>query len=420
MTRLCAGKNGLYGADGKPFCYLADTAWTLLHRLTKDDMAFYLDTRAAQGYNAVQVAALTEDDGLRVPNAYGQRPLLSRDGCFDPAAPDEAGGYWNLLDEFLDMANRRGILVALLPTWGDKFNRQDGLGPEIFTPENAYRYGLWLGRRCRNRDNLLWVLGGDRPLQTPRHTAVMDEMARGLREGDGGAHLITFHPPGAASSVDFLAGRDYLDFHAVQSSHALDSYDSWRLLRRTREREDKPCLDMECRYEDFPACFEPAYGYRWTAADLRQNLYSSLMEGACGFVYGHASVWCFREREEDGVPPWREALLRPGARQTPYAARLRLSRPYAAFRPAPELIDGDAETLTLAGRGERYAFVYAPAGQPLRVRAGKLGGKALKESWFNPCTGKETAAGCVPPRDWLFTPPSGGRGRDWVLILDVL
>ena len=33
-----------------------------------------------------------------------------------------------------DAAARRGLHVGLLPTWGDKFNKKWGTGPEIFTP----------------------------------------------------------------------------------------------------------------------------------------------------------------------------------------------------------------------------------------------------------------------------------------------
>ena len=48
-------------------------------------------------------------------------------------------------------ANDKGLLIGFLPTWGDKWNKKWGVGPEIFTPANAEAYGEWLGRRYRTR-----------------------------------------------------------------------------------------------------------------------------------------------------------------------------------------------------------------------------------------------------------------------------
>ncbi|MFX7540918.1 DUF4038 domain-containing protein, partial [Acinetobacter baumannii] len=69
--------------------------------------------------------------------------------------------YWDHVDEVVRMANERGIYIGMLPTWGDKWNKKWGVGPEIFTPESAERYGEWLGRRYRDA-GIIWILGGDR------------------------------------------------------------------------------------------------------------------------------------------------------------------------------------------------------------------------------------------------------------------
>jgi len=404
---------------------MADTAWTMLHNLTREEMEMYFSKRAGQGFNAVQVSLLTEDDGVCEPNRYGHRPLLRSGDIYDPAAPDERDAndnYWTLADDMLSMAARYGMVVALLPTWGDKFNRKWGIGPEIFTPENAFIYGKWLGERYRNRENLIWVLGGDRPLENETHRKIIDRMAEGLRQGDGGNHLITFHPCGAESSVNYLAGRSYIDFHAIQSGHGLECYDSWQLLRNTIMTEKKPCMDMECRYEDFPVSFNTDYGYFWNDADVRQNIYWNMMEGACGFAYGHRLVWCFHGKDEQYRFSWQEALDRPAAQQMKYAVRLRLNRPYGEFRPAPELVETHTNGMShqCAGRGDRYAYLYSPLGLPLFTHLSSLGKTAIKASWFNPRTGEETVFACVAPKDEVFVPPTQGKGEDWVLILDVL
>ena len=67
-----------------------------------------------------------------------------------------------------------------LPTWGDKWNKKWGAGPEVFTPANARAYGEWLGRRYAGQA-IVWIVGGDRPIETDTHKAIIRAMAQGLR-----------------------------------------------------------------------------------------------------------------------------------------------------------------------------------------------------------------------------------------------
>ncbi len=111
------------GNDRRLF-WLGDTAWELFHRLTREEADFYLKNRADKGFNVIQAVALAEFDGLTQPNAYGQIPLIDN----DPTQPNEA--YFRHVDYVIDRAAQYGMFVALLPTWGDKFNKKWGTGPE--------------------------------------------------------------------------------------------------------------------------------------------------------------------------------------------------------------------------------------------------------------------------------------------------
>lgn len=394
--------------DGSLFFYLADTAWELTHKCTREQILRYLTVRGQQGFNAVQVAALPEKDGLRRPNAYGELPLAD----MDPLKPREA--YFQHLDFLLEEAGKRDMLVALLPTWGDKWNQKTGSGPEIFTERTAYFYGRWIAGRYRERENLIWVLGGDRPVDTKEQEAVMDAMGRGLREGDGGSHLMTFHPCGAATSLDFLKGKDYLDFHTSQSGHGLECYDSMEYLRALRDGEHKPFMDMECRYEKQEACFNASYGYRWDSHDVRRNAYWNLCMGVCGHTYGHDSIWQL-------LPGWEQALEDPGAWEAQYVKRLALSRDYIGFREAPELLLRESMGLDAmaAGRGANYAYWYTPQGSPIFADLKTLG-SVLKMSWYNPRSGEERPFAIVGGGENVFVPASSGKNGDWILIADVL
>ncbi|MEA3207394.1 MAG: hypothetical protein QOE70_451 [Chthoniobacter sp.] len=121
--------------------------------------------------------------------------------------------YFEYVDYVVDKAASLGLYVGLLPTWGDKVNKKWGRGPEIFTPGNARVYGVWLGSRYRDRPTI-WILGGDRPCETPRHVAIYRALEEGLRDGDGGVHLITYHPMGGHSSSEYVNDEPWLGIRA--------------------------------------------------------------------------------------------------------------------------------------------------------------------------------------------------------------
>ena len=426
MKKLKVHEGGRYlkWENGEPFFYLGDTAWELFHRLSKAEIEYYLSIRAAQGFNVIQAVALAEFEGLHEPNAYGRSPLNLRDGAYDPASPDVGGDYdyWQHVDFAVDTAAQMGLFIGLLPTWGSNFNPEWAKCSAIFTPENARAYGEWIARRYKDKWNIIWILGGDRPLKTQEHREIIRAMGEAIRSVDGN-HLITFHPVGWASSADFVAGQAYIDFHTVQSGHDTNCYDSWRLVHRTGEAEAKPFMDSEPRYEDHPACFKAEYGFLWDDADVRQNAYWNLMEGVCGHTYGNHSVWRFSTEPTPYWPyRWQEVMHHDGAKQMAHLVSLRMSRPYFELRPAPELVADDPARMAhqCAARGEKYAFLYSPLGLPIRAHLETLGGKAIKAAWFDPRTGESKVFAVVPPAQTLFVPPGSGKGGDWVLVLDVL
>jgi len=185
-THLQVSENQHYVVDenGDPFFWLGDTAWELFHRLDLEEAEHYLSVRAEQGFNLVQAVVLAEQQGLTVPNAYGDLPLID----LDPTRPNEA--YFEHVDRIVKAANSRGIVVGMLPTWGDKFNKKWGAGPEVFTPQNAETFGRFLGKRYKDA-SIVWILGGDRIPEKEEDFAIIEAMAKGLSEGDGGKHLTT-------------------------------------------------------------------------------------------------------------------------------------------------------------------------------------------------------------------------------------
>jgi len=435
LPRLQVSGNGrfLVTEQGKPFFWLGDTAWELFHRLNREEAEIYLSNRAALGFNVIHAVALAELDGLNTPNPYGHRPL--RD--LDPTRPNEE--YFRHVDWIVRRANALGMYVGFLPTWGDKWNKAWGVGPEIFTPANAEAYGEWLGRRYRDA-GVVWILGGDRPIDAARadgQRAILRAMLRGLRNGDGGKHLVTFHPTGGAGSVEVLGDEPGIDFHMRQNGHNAEytgRYDkTWVDYGRSPA---KPVIDGEPLYEDHPVGFDAKKFGHSIAGDVRRPLYWDLFGGAFGHTYGHHSVWQMwapgRDPVNNPLMPWTEAILQPGAAQMRHGRALIESRPSLSRIPDDGIVVLDRVPTSVPGAGRyrfvatrdvegTYAMVYAPVGRSFRVRMDVIRGPKVRAWWFNPRDGSAQRIGrqsFANTGEREFVPPSPGEMLDWVLVLD--
>ena len=421
QLKISADHRYLLTSDDKPFFWLGDTAWELFHRLSMEEAEKYLENRAAKGFTVIQAVILAELDGLNTPNFYGNRPLEGN----DPGRPVEA--YFRHVDRIVDKANALGLTMALLPTWGDKWNKKWGVGPEIFTPSNARVFGKFLGNRYRSK-NLVWVLGGDRNCEEEEDYIINRELAKGLREGDGGRNLISYHPQGGSSSSDFFREADWIDFHMSQTGHTTESRNYTFNIKHRKIQPLKPHLDGEPRYEDHPDRFDPAR-YGWMDAfDARQCGYWSMLSGAFGHTYGNHNIWQFNSQKFKSVSwartHWTVAMEHPGAFQMGLMRRFFESIPWQQLEYNPELImspnpEGPKYKMAALTRDGRWMVVYIPFGDTTGIKTEGLRGTRLRASWFNPRDGTKTDAGEFDKKPvQTFLPPSIGRGSDYVLLLE--
>lgn len=440
--KLRVSENGrfLETEIGDPFFYMGDTAWELFHRLDREEASIYLKDRAEKGFNVIQAVVLAEIDGLFIPNPYGDVPLEN----LDPARPVE--GYFEHVDYIVNLAERLGLYIGMLPTWGDKVNKEWGVGPEIFAPENAFTFGQFLGKRYKEKP-VIWILGGDRKVDTDRHRTIWNAMAEGLEDGDGGNHLITYHPQGGTSSSDFFHNADWLDFNMHQSGHGDDPESRWKVNLRDRAlTPTKPSLDGEPCYEDIPKKFWEAdpmptrhtlqpeqadsiFKHGWfDDHDVRNAAYWSVLSGACGHTYGNNNIWQMYEYgQKPNIYPrsdWKTALSHPGASQMGYMRQLFETRNFWLLQPAPELIlndpgSGSGKMMAAIASDRSYAYAYTPVGQALEIDLKALGRATFTSQWFNPGTGEYAEQTPVKGKQkQVFQPPGSGTEQDWILILE--
>jgi len=201
--------------NGKPFFWMGDTGWQLLHKLSKNDVDLYLETGFLQGFNVIQLLLMPELNGLKTPNKIGEVPIINN----DLDKPNEK--YFELLDYVLNKAAGLGIYIAMLPSWGDTWDYIP-LGEKklVFTTEKAFRFGKYLGNKYKNQWNIVWIMGGDRNPENIRHYEIINSLVSGLKEGENNKHLITFHPGGDCSSASFFHDEKWLDFNMTQTGHS--------------------------------------------------------------------------------------------------------------------------------------------------------------------------------------------------------
>ncbi|MDR2145062.1 MAG: glycoside hydrolase family 140 protein [Tannerella sp.] len=437
--QVSANKRFLQHADGTPFFYLGDTGWELFHRLDREDADRYLADRASKGFTVIQAVALAEFDGHIAANAYGFLPLED----YDPARPAVKDGadndYWDHVDYVVNKANELGMYIGLLPTWGRYWHEGAGVkdNQPLFNAENAGKYGEFLGARYKDRE-IIWILGGDRHVENDAQKEIIRAMARGLKKGDGGAHLITFHPTGGRGSSEYFHTDDWLDFNMRQNGHNTDYTGVYSKTADDYALQPvKPVIDGEPLYEDHPASFNAAKLGHSISADVRRPLYWDLFSGAFGHTYGHHSVWQMYDPAKNRQPinnpllTWQEAINQPGAIQMMYGRLLMESRPFLTRIPDPTIIvtgkvptamPGEGRYRFVATRDEAgtYAMVYVPVGRDFSVRTDVIKGDKITAWWYNPRNGKATKIGTFANdrKERAFTPPDKGEMIDWVLVLD--
>jgi hypothetical protein len=425
---LSVSPNGHYLQDqnGKPFFYLADTGWELFHRLNEADAEFYFKRRAEQGFTAIQCVILAEFSGLTEPNANGDLPLLDN----DPARPNEP--YFRHVDKLVERMNARGLVAALLPTWGDKWNQKWGAGPEVFTPENAAVYGEFLGKRYRNA-SVIWVMGGDRPVDTPRHRDIVDAMAKSIRKGSESRQLFTFHPCGKQKSSQYFHNADWLSFNMSQTGHGRNFPNYRYIWDDFALQPAKPCIDGEPGYEDHFSDFNIVNGFL-RDIDVRHSAWWALLAGAAGHTYGCHAMWQFwepgRKPVNNPMKAWRLSIDNPGAIQMGHLRRFIESLPNGfKRRPDPALVSDapgeDWKKVVAASdrsgdgaKDARWIAAYFPFASSASIDTTAIASPKVRVKWFDPRTGETHDKGVFGNHEKRrFETPSELHPLDWVLVI---
>lgn len=462
MEKLRISDNNRYfvKSDGTPFVWMADTVWTMPQRLKWDDAEYLMKKRKEQGFTVLQIVALDPEQDVEMRNPAGVKALPEN----DLTSPSEQ--YFQYLDWILDKAEKYGFYVLLLPVWGQLVVGDNWLG-DMFditvTEENAYPYGKWIGNRYRDRNNLVWCLGGDRQ---PIHKGidyrnVWRRMAEGLAKGLTGKDLkynqedpawrdimITYHAcheaeTGECSTMSYWTDEEkWISFIMLQSGHGA-APKNYELVTKeyTRERT-MPVWDGEPAYEMMPTSF-PEFTDFHGSWMVRKRAYWSLMAGSFGHTYGHCNVWCsISEKEKNPMfrLTWQESLFCEGADQIRYLRAFMEDLKTMTYIPCQEILpvgqgegEMDLHQQACVSSEDGTICVYLPSGGEVTLdlnkckKAASTNGETCYLWWYNPRDGKfysdaETATDQPVKADakqnvLCAEAPTNGAEQDWILIV---
>jgi hypothetical protein len=409
---------------GRPWFWMADTAWYLLWRLTPTEQEQYLDARRRQGFTAIQFSVVAERFGLDVVGAPGCLPFRHR----DPAQIEPQ--YLAALVRLIDACLARDLVPIINPMWGDTWSRRWNDGSNVvFDPARAAAYAGHLGRALAGRE-LVWLLGGDRGVEQLAHRAIFDAFAAGLHAA--GAHQpIAFHPQFGLCATDALPDAPWLAISTCQSSHITRQRATWEMIEGDRGRQPaRPVLDAEPCYEDHPV-MTPAW--RWRAEDghfgaheVRRAAWWAVLAGAAGHTYGHHSIWqCWAPPHEPINRPlcfWTQALDAPGALAMGHLAAFIAALPDRPWSGAQaRVLDQSSEPLervSAASDGTTWLAAYLPYPRQVRLDTSGLAAASFHAAWLDPRTGARSDLG-AQSNTGAWTSPWPPTGPDQVLLLTV-
>jgi Protein of unknown function (DUF4038)/Putative collagen-binding domain of a collagenase len=400
QLRISSDHRFLVDQNGLPFLMQGDAAWSLIVALNPSEVDEYLKNRRAKGFNTLLINLIEHKFCKHPPlDAAGDAPFQTPG---DFSTPNEK--YFAYADWVIRRARDYGMQVLLAPIYLGYRGTDEGWIEELLKldPEKCLEYGRFLGKRYKDFDNIIWVMGGDRNPESALER--VDLIALGIREFDR-RHLFTAHCHPENSAVDQYSGGGWLDLNSTYTYEIVHA----KLLADFNRPYVMPFFLIESSYEG---------EHNSSEVQIRRQAYWAVLCGGIGHIMGNRPIWLYD-------PGWQAAMDLPGSVGMMYWGRLFRSRDWNILVPDQKhevVTSGLGEFRGLdylaAGRTADGSSViaYMPTSRKISVNLTKVSGANTRAWWFDPRNGKAFAAGEFPASgSHEFSPPGEG---DWVLVLD--
>ena len=413
---LSGDQRYLVDQTGRPFYIHGEAAWSLIAQVNDEDARYYLNDRAAKGFNSIIVNLIEHKYANRAPaNINGDLPFSGT-----PFQSGQLEPYFAHADFVIQQAALHGITVLLFPSYVG-FNCDDeGWCAEMQAASDAqlFAWGQYVGNRYKAFPNIIWVIGGDAdPNAFTNLRSRLNQVALGIASTDPVHTLYTAHNNRAESAMDIWQGAPWLTLNAVYSS---DFDVAFNCSSNAQRSGALPVFMIEDFYEGPP--------HNLTLLGIRTQDYQSVLWGcSAGRFNGNRVIWGFNCPDPTwcSTIPWKTQLDTPGTVYAVNLARLLESREFwliqgdftnAVMTAGQQANSFSTQAVTSRTSDGQTIMAYIPTRRTVTIDMRKISGSSATAWWYNPQTGAATQIGAFPtvgPQN--FTPPDQ---NDWVLVID--
>ncbi|MGE5558809.1 MAG: DUF4038 domain-containing protein [Bacillota bacterium] len=357
---------------GKPWFYLADTAWSAFTNPTMEEWEYYLDYRKSQGFNVLQINILPQGDRSNNTRDEPKAFFSGADGKDDYHRPNPE--YFKRAGKMVAMAAERGFIPALVLLWGDRVcgTWSNKAFKSHHMPLECVEPYVKLAVDTFAKYRPIWYVSGDTDF--PEESKPWFKTALKLLKDLTPLLFCSFHMGADLLPEDLAAENPGPDFYTFQSGHDPSSQDlTYKMAFKHREMKVKrPVINSE-------PCYEAIGGkIRFSAFDVRRAIWWSLLSGAkAGVSYGAHGVWSWHREgayfcagETHGLPlDWRSALKLPGAWDAAFAKKLFEMYRLMELDPRQDLLSGALEHTRISAAADVSSFaVYQPYNREIKVK----------------------------------------------------
>jgi len=354
--------------NGDPVFWLGTTQWQIFREYTLDEVRTTLQRIKANGFAFVQAMLMGVGDGTQ-PNVYGEKPWINN----DPLTPNEA--YFRHVDAVIQAARKNNVVFSVT-LYHQRYRK-------YITVKNARAWAKWLAQRYKHVPNIVWSMT---PEARQEFVPVLRELAAGLKEGDGGYHIITFKPDPAPYSSSFIHEEAWLDFNSMQTWNSVQLIYPM-VTKDYNLKPVKPVLMAEGAYEQ-----GSEYGFDVTPLWIRRQAYYSYLAGA-HHTYGHNDSWRV-------LPTWKKALDAPGAVQMGILKKIFLARvewwnlvPDQTIFASGGKTSGRVLNLSARHKDGKWVMVYLGSKSSFSTNMNKIASAKVNAFWIDPKTGDSVPIG---------------------------
>ncbi len=406
---VAKGQRFLLDAEGRPFLIFGDSAWSLLTQLKREDAELYLEDRRRKGFNTLLVNLLEHRFADNAPrNAYGEPPFL-QDTDFSTPNPR----YFDHAEWVLRRAADKGLAVLLAPAYTGAGGGPEGWYQEMVAngPEKLGDFGLYVGNRFKELNNIIWVHSGD---YNPPQRELVQVVAKGIRAAQPQALNVAHNAP-ETNGLDYWPSDEL----PLQVDTIYTYGPAVTKALRLAKKHSAPYFLIESTYENET---------NGTPLRVRNQAWQAVLTGAAGQVFGNNPIWYFNAPTiETQSMDWHKALDSPGTLSCVHLRDFILSLPWATLQPDVDgrvlrggTFSGYEQAVAARSADGKLALIYIPTPRCIIIDMRQLAAPYVTARWFDPSAGRflhtpQEPLSTAVVRD--FEAPVCSADGDWVLLL---